>query len=77
MRRRVNEETEVNLEPEVCQQKLEDHIMTMKTSHHLLRFWQENRSRERSVLDSGRCLADALEFEYRVDLVDLKIPSLL
>ena len=32
---------------------------------------------EREVsLDSGRSLADALEFEYRVDLVDLREASL-
>ncbi len=51
--------------------------MTMKTSQPSITILAGGIGPEREVsLDSGRCLADALEFEYRVDLVDLKIPSL-
>ena len=51
--------------------------MTMKTSQPSITILAGGIGPEREVsLDSGRCLADALEFEYRVELVDLKIPSL-
>lgn len=51
--------------------------MKMKTSQPSITILAGGIGPEREVsLDSGRCLADALEFEYRVDLLDLKIPSL-